>query len=484
MDKKIYNIHTIYDLIIYAYEQIGGLSENRILSCYLDTIPEYRSNINSLLRETLMCNLTVEDFVNDLIQYLEIDSEQVCMHILMEFDHYYSERNQYPLIAESATKSMIDYPTRNNISNQLAFYPMFQNNFIMNSDIMSDARVHRIREGIWDWITSYRVNRINDFEPYILVRKYNKGQIEKVLAENECIKMAVIPFSNEEPFDRDKETGILKYKQYNSEIIDKIYTDCITLLEELDKMKIDIVIFPEIVMTEKLIDGIRKWLMQKSINGSNIKLIFMGSYYTEDINRCVLLSGTGKLLLSNDKQNGFAYVDNSNRFHRENLGDKSNIITLIDIKGLGRVWYLICKDALVFDKVVNIMSHYGCNVQMISSYSKSLSDFQSSGEVFAKQYQVLSVVANSCAVRKGKNIGVISYPVFFNKDKNISSHNIEYSCSESCEKCSYSKCAHVFQFDIGESSAINIEKQIEQKKSSHKLTGIKINYTEYKRSDL
>lgn len=484
MDKKIYNIHTIYDLIIYAYEQVGGLSENKILSCYLDNIPEYRKKINSLLRETLLCNLTVEDFVNDIIQYLEIDSEQVCMHILMEFDHYYKECDQYPLIRESTIKSMIDYPTQNNISNQLAFYPMFQNNFIMNSGIMLGARVHRIREGIWDWITSYRVNRINDVEPYISVRKYNNGEIEKVLAENECIKMAVIPFSNEEPFDRDEKTGILKYEEYNSEKIEKMHTDCITLLEELDKMKIDIVIFPEIVMTEELIGGIRKWLMQKSINGSNIKLIFMGSYYTEDINRCVLLSGTGKLLLSNDKQNGFEYLDKNNKSHRENLGDKSNIITLIDIKGLGRVWYLICKDALVFDKVVNIMSHYGCNVQMISSYSKSLSDFQSSGESLAKQYQVLSVVANSCAVRKGKNIGVISYPVFFDKDKNISSLNIEYLCSESCEKCSYSKCAHIFQFDIVESIVVNIEKQFDQKKFNHKLTGIKINYTEYKRSDL
>lgn len=170
MDKSLYHIHTIYDLIIYAYEQISGESENTILSCYYEKIPQYRKRINFLLREVMMCNLKVEEFVKELVQYLEVDFEQVCMHILIEFDHYYNERSQYPLISESLIKPMIHYAFENNISKQFAFYPMSCDNLIMDSDVMSKARIHRIRGGIWDVIVSYRVNRIKNPENCVRIR--------------------------------------------------------------------------------------------------------------------------------------------------------------------------------------------------------------------------------------------------------------------------------------------------------------------------
>ena len=480
MDGKLHKIHTIYDLIIYAYERIRGKSENKILSCYREKIPEYRKEINSLLREVMMCNLTIEEFVKEIIPYLEVDFEQVCIHILMEFDHYYGERNQYPLFNESTISPIIDYKIENNISKQLTFYPMGQDNFIMNSKVMSKARTHRLRGGIWDSIFSYRVNEM-DPEHCVMIKKYNNNGIKQTLIQKGCLTFAVVPFSNVEPFDRDGKTGILKYKNYNIEEMKKIYENCISLLEELDEMEIDIVIFPEIVMQEELVSKIKKWMTQKAIKGTNLKLLFMGSYYTEDINRCVLLSGTGKLLLSNDKQNGFEYHDNNNDPHREMLGNKSNNINLIDINGLGRVWYLICKDALIFDEVVNIVTKYGCNVKMISSYSESISDFQSVGASLARIYQVFSVVCNSCAVRKENDIGVITYPVFYDKGKNISSWDINYTCTKKCEECTYGKCAHIFWVNVNEGVMMSEEKSVDKQVMNHKLIGVEIKYKQLKK---
>lgn len=51
-----------------------------------------------------------------------------------------------------------------------------------------------------------------------------------------------------------------------------MYNDCISLLEKLDEMEIDIVIFPEIVMQEQLVSQIKNWLMQKAMNGNNLKM--------------------------------------------------------------------------------------------------------------------------------------------------------------------------------------------------------------------
>lgn len=470
MSNKLHKIHTIYDLVIYAYERINGKSENQILSRYLESTPKYCEQITFLLREVLYCNLTVEEFVKNIADYLERDFEQVCMHILLEFNRYYDECDKYPLISERFTKVIEEYSIQNNISSQFAFYPMSQRNFIMESNVMVKARVHRNRAGIWDAINSYRINKIENSENSVLIKKYKNDGIEQVIAKKSCLSLAVIPFSNRKPF-QENDRGILQYKEYSDEENEKIYQACIALLKDLDENGIDIIVFPEIVMTEKLITRIKRWLQINAIQKTNLKLIFMGSYYVNDVNRCKLFSGTGKELLSNDKQNGFEYCDMEKNPHREELGDKSDIIYLIDIKGLGRVWYLICKDAIIYNHSVNIIEKYDCNVRIVSAYSNSISDFQTAGDILARGYEVFSVVCNSCAVRRGKNIGVISYPVFYNEGKNISSREKTYACDVNCKQCSYASCAHIWKFCVTEK---------EEEVSSKPTTGLAVKYAHYK----
>lgn len=62
MGNKLHKIHTIYDLVIYAYERINGKFENQILSRYFEFAPHYRGEITFLLREVLLCNLTAVIF--------------------------------------------------------------------------------------------------------------------------------------------------------------------------------------------------------------------------------------------------------------------------------------------------------------------------------------------------------------------------------------------------------------------------------------
>lgn len=448
MDEKFDKIETIYDLLIYAYERIQGNEDNSILSTYLEEMPEYRADITCLFREVLYNNLTIKEFLKKIAVYLEDDYKQVCMHILKEFDRFYGERDQYPLIRESTIETKLSYPPDNNISDNLAFYPIFNKNFIMESDVMADARVHKIYDEIWDGIKNYRINKYEK-DKKVIITKYNNDWIKESLIQNKCLKVAVVPFSNEPPFREDKSSGILEYKNYSEEELNKIYEDCIKILEKFDEEKIDIVIFPEVVMRVELVERIKSWLTINAITGTNLKLIFIGSYYKDAINRCTLLSGGGVKLVINDKQNGFEYKDKNNNIHRENLGDKLNNINLVDIKGLGRVWYTICKDALVFSNVIAIIEKYACNIQMVSCYTRSLKDFRDSGELLSRKYQVLSVIANSCAARElqSEAIGFISYPVLAkDKTKSTDNRNIDYNCCDRCMKESYCKCGHVFCF--------------------------------------
>lgn len=202
----------------------------------------------------------------------------------------------------------------------------------------------------------------------------------------------------------------------------------------------------------------------------------MGSYYTENINRCVLLSGMGKELLANDKQNGFEYTDTQGKLHREELGVKSEKILLIDIKGLGRVWYLICKDDLIFENVAPFVSKYESTVQVISAYSSCLSEFRGTGEALAEKYQVFSAVSNSCAVRGGREIGIMGYPVIFEQGNSITGFSLEYACSLGGACCSYGRCAHIMRFDLENSCLNTKEMRSGNQVVTHNLVGIQIDY--------
>ena len=59
---------------------------------------------------------------------------------------------------------MMQYPMDSPVSECLAFYPMCEANFIMSSDVMKDARWHRIKRGIWDAIESYRIIELHESE--------------------------------------------------------------------------------------------------------------------------------------------------------------------------------------------------------------------------------------------------------------------------------------------------------------------------------
>ena len=111
-------------------------------------------------------------------------------------------------------------------------------------------------------------------------------------------------------------------------------------------------------------------------------------------------------------------------------------------------------------------------MRIVSAYSNSISDFQTVGEMLAKAYEVFSVVCNSCAVRIGKHIGLVSYPVFYNEGKNISSRERTYSCTKHCKNCSYAKCAHIWQFCVAEQ---------EEEELNQLTTGLAVKYYLYEK---
>lgn len=483
MDENYYKIQNIYDLMIYAYIWIREKEENH-LENYFNQVQDEGTiqDVTTLFRELVNRNILIEDFLKELKRFLEEEPEKIWIHLMLEFDRYYSEFEHYPLFKIDDLRIINELSNENNITDEWRFYSMFQDNFVMNSDVMSKAKKRRIENGIWEYIKSYRIIKT---EIRVSITRYQNPSLKNLINEKRSLRIAVIPYSDKCCFEEDPETGQQKIKKYDEEQHKIIKKNCELLLDQLRKEDVNIIVFPELVMDKEIIDHIKQYVISQTVRGSSIKLLFMGSYYEEGINQCLLLTGTGKEIIRNQKHNGYKYKDSKGREHRESLGDFVSDINLADIKGIGRVWYLICKDAIVFDQNVKITNNFGINVQVISSYSKSVSEFKKTGESLATIYALFSLMCNACSARKcitddleNTELGVISYPIFETKKKSILGYSTYYQCGAMKEKCDYCQCAHIFDLDLASEMVIERTEMINMQNIKREYKGVKISHTQ------
>ena len=446
-------INTIYDAIVYVYLRLRQNGEEKYLERYYsqfqstDLCRDERREIKGLLRNTLKNELySPQQFIQDLVPIFRKDEDVaglLCIFTLKEFDDYLSNYE----IEDAGLRKIISYKKVGYIYSDWEYVPLFKDNFIMDLKNMKDAKMDKLNKGIWSEIKNYKIIKHPDNYD-ISIDRFNVKWIKNDLEENKNLKIAMVPFSQRGVFSEDSE-GVKRYNPYG-EKEENVYLSCISILEDLEKINVDIVIFPELVMTKTIVDRIQEWIMDKHQSKPKIKLIFLGSYYDNNINRCVLLAGDGSLLLSNDKRNAYEYENKSGKKHREQLGDFSKTISLIDIPGLGRVFYNICKDAIVTTEVMEIVGNYRYNFNVTSADTKGIENFIEIAESIGMLYGVFSAVSNLCSARKRKSefleIGFIGVPVL--KKNHIKGKSVTYKCDAPCAEDDFCACAHIFDIDL------------------------------------
>lgn len=442
-------IHTIFDLIIYAYIQLCKFPTEKYIKDYFNGKHSLkRTKLALSFEDMIYGNLSVEEFIEDWSNIFEQNNPLDWVHIMILFDKYYKDREKYNTLHKRQSRPLFIENVQSELYADWMFYPLEGDNLFvknMKENQNENIRQHRIKQGIWLYIESYYINPKSE-KCNVILWKYKNSCFEEQINEAHIFTLAFIPFSNVCKFECNAD-GLLQRIPYGDEQED-VVDSCIDMLRVLDDKAVDIVIFPETIMEKNIVDKISERLQDLS-NGSllqSIKYIFLGSYFETDSNCCTLMNGNGKILLTNKKRHAFSYKDNGQQYV-ENIEDEYADINLIDIKGLGRVWYLICKDALYDTENIDIVNYFNVNVEMVSAYSNSLSDFRKIAVYLAERYGVYFNVCNSCAKRPNKSIGFTAYPGF-NKTKDLAWELIEYNCKENIVQCQYCKCAQIFVYDL------------------------------------
>lgn len=461
-ELKLKYSRNIYDVLVSIYELVDNLKMPQYLHNYYTNLDKYDfQKINLLLDSVVNCDIEFEIFVQELINLmkrLEEDITLCAIHILKYFDGVLKEKEEYPALGfgqqiKTEYCSLVG-PLNEKQDKYWLFLLPRQGSMLQESEILKNRRKIDQRSGsdIFAYIESYRIVKKSTKQQLIVLKEYKENLWNKM---EDKYRIAIVPVANKEWFG-------VKYidcsEEYNLfEIVNsvekgkEINKSYIRLLEKLIELKVEIVIFPEMGMNEETENEIQNFLIRKSLKNENtIKLIFLGSLWKEGKNQCVLMSGAGTILLRNKKENPFLVEKNGKKYY-EKLECKPEKYEIIDIDNLGRILYVVCKDGLEDFEQREFWSDYEINMEVISSYSPSISFFEQHLSDFVKKYNGIGIVANSCAARlktfeKNKDTGFIILPELREEDlfcETCACYG--YKCiEEEWKECNFGKCVHIY----------------------------------------
>lgn len=279
-----------------------------------------------------------------------------------------------------------------------------------------------------------KCNSINDYTLNVIA--YNEE------FDGKSLKIGINPLNVKNyvniDFEKSDYTVRIKYINDMKQNALKKIKQC---LYDMEEKGANIVVFPELALYPDFLNALKKFLINYDFK--NLKLIFTGSQYIDEENIAYILSSKGTLLGTHYKQIAYdIYHENENYSEILKL---SKTIDFLDIKGLGRIGYKICKDVL--SEEINIIydSIMHSNIDFLSSYSEKtkmmLKGAKSSTEKFGKNI----IMCNACSAIDKKNdieenlLGFITFPdiKFKNIECGVYKHSKNKFCNNKCETCNF-----------------------------------------------
>lgn len=463
---KFAGAKNIYDVLVILY----GLIDNEYCPKYMQDYfeggnAEDWTEVNGLLDELLLCEINFRVFLEELTRTLEKSNYLLsAVHILKFFDNIFQEKEEYPYL-EFGNKANIKYVYQlgplNNDQKEYCLYLAAGESLTDKSEALQKSKCRTISRkdssDIFGYISSYRIVRIIPGRKQIIkVKEYGQDIFCRKPGADNVLRVAIIPLSKEEWFYteyQENPTGKNYFEIKDTKRSNKaINEDYRKLFDKLIEQKVEIVIFPELAMNDKTESEICSYLIEKSlsIRDYSLKLVFMGSLWKNGSNSCVLLSGNGSVLCRNSKKNPFS-VKYQGKEYFEKLSKRPTEYEILDVRRLGRVLYIVCKDGLNDIDQVSFWNEYGVNFEVISSFSPSIAFFEQQMKDMISKYLGIAIVANCCSPRvsneaEGTVIGFINTPYMRKKSPIlVEGLSSEYFMDPACsEKCIFCGCMHIF----------------------------------------
>ena len=352
-------------------------------------------------------------------------------------------------------------------------------------------------------LENYDILNINkgDYLPHVhrFNRIYAYDIDNRLRAKENCIRVGLFPLwggnirdvlyikESDESFWIDEDATTDDMKVVRSELKERY----IKALDRCKDMNVDIVVFPEMLMTRTILNEVESYIENCAPYDLPL-LMIMGSIWEKDRensqsdsnagqNVSVVFSSYGQKIFEQHKKIPFDYrnkketsqnsdASESRRGHQELLSQRDKKIHIIDIGGFGRIFTLICRDVLN-STLITLLKDLRADMVLVPMFSPSINMLDEL-ESLTKVHLATEFLCNSCSalceddaqwfvVNVDNDGWTDEYKdklggVFTPEKENGKQTTVCYSpiCfSESCEKCQSEEClGSVFDIKYNEYS--------------------------------
>lgn len=288
---------------------------------------------------------------------------------------------------------------------------------------------------IWD------KDKINRF-PLSIYRPSKSSAIRKHFLYRRKLTIGLVPFTCEEIDDilditySEGTFFVNGMKDDAKRVLQKRYID---IYRRSHLKDIDFLIFPEMLMTEDIIQSIQ----EEPKRDGEPKFIVNGSIWENYTNKSIITDGKGNQLFAYYKKNPYTKRKNGKKYkERLKKCDRAEEYAVIEIEGIGRVGLCICKD-LMHEDILMFHKYIKTDLLLVPAFSDSIKP-KTDAKTLAEKYNCFTIFANACAAYKEhwneeeqKNIGFLSIPA---KEKNSNDCYVRVYCADACERTCEQRC--------------------------------------------
>ena len=408
--KLVTNSSNIYSLIVYVFSYLQSEKAQIIHKKYrlaLKDTPTHELNaIDSLISELLIINqYEYKDWVEvwkEEFKNTKLDSAVFCYIFLLKIDEKICELKN--------GNNVIDEIGPLNDDDEYYFYFKPISSFFLEKFI--NEKIRKGRQTV-----EYDINSINyDFKNFEVIKNTKLNDYLPVVCKyknkfsfgnNIHIGFASVSKDNwfEEEYNHTTKEITVMYDTGSSE---KYNMQICKFLKTFDEMGIDIAVFPELAMNYTTEQDVSKFILNTNFN--NLKFIFLGSTWNNNINEAVLINSQGSVLLREQKNVPYKKYNKSEKCYYTEAILTNNTINFIDIDGLGRFSYLICADFndLCLGSICSIMH---TDFVFVSAFSNSTNSMLKTAKSNAELRGCATIMCNSCAAYNNDDDALSSFIV-------------------------------------------------------------------------
>jgi hypothetical protein len=181
-------------------------------------------------------------------------------------------------------------------------------------------------------------------------------------------------------------------ERYHEEIEEHLYERYMQALAVCQSHKVDIAVFPEMILLETVKKKIIAYL-RESPDYSLPTLLVLGSTWRDNANECIVLDDLGNTIFVQYKQMPFHRYDGS----IERLDTEANqTIHYASLEGIGNIFTPICLD-ICGNHYQQLFAKIMPDLLIQPTYSHSLAVLAQRAEMYACQYWTTTVASNTCS---------------------------------------------------------------------------------------